>query len=240
MTVDLWRTSVPPTPRQLARERTEAEILRIAREHLCTTGPANLSLRAIARELGIVSSAIYRYVSCRDDLLTLLVIDGYTALGDAVDQAISAVDTRDHLGRFTALGRTIRTWALAEPARYALLYGTPVPGYDAPGERTTEPGTRVIVALARITEQAWHDGHLRLESRDDEVALPEDVDRIRSEFALTAPPAVLERTALVWAALFGCVSFEVFGQYGPDTFSDPEALFEAHLLRLAGLLGLTR
>jgi len=230
---------VPPTPRQLARERTEAEILRIAREHLCTTGPADLSLRAIARELGVVSSAIYRYVSCRDDLLTLLVIDGYTALGDAVDQAISAVDDSDHLGAFLALGRTVRTWALAEPARYALLYGTPVPGYDAPGERTTEPGTRVIIALAHLAEEAWHTGHLHLPDLDDQPTLTEDLDRLRAELSLTAPPVVLEHTALVWAALFGCVSFEVFGQYGPDTFSDPEALFEAHLLRLAGLLGLT-
>ena len=230
---------MPPTPRQLARERTEAEILRIAREHLSSTGPAALSLRAIARELGIVSSAIYRYVSCRDDLLTLLVIDAYTSLGDAVDQAVCAVVDDDHLGRFLALGRAVRTWALAEPARYGLLYGTPVPGYDAPGERTIEPGTRVIVTLARTTEEAWHAGHLRLEDPDEPVALAEDLDRIRTEFALTAPPAVLERTALVWSALFGCVSFEVFGQYGADTFSDPAALFEAHLRRLAGLLGLT-
>jgi len=230
---------VPPTPRQLARERTEAEILRIAREHLCTTGPADLSLRAIARELGIVSSAIYRYVSCRDDLLTLLVIDGYTDLGDAVDRATSAVDTRDHLGRFVALGRAVRTWALAEPARYALLYGTPVPGYDAPGERTTGPGIRVIVALAQIMEDAWQAGELHPEQEDDPVALTEDLERIRAEFSLQAPPAVHARTMLVWAALFGCVSFEVFGQYGTGTFSDPEALFEAHLLRLAGLLGLT-
>src|SRR5699024_11947454 len=97
VTADLWRSSVPPTPRQLARERTEAEILRIAREHLCTTGPADLSLRAIARELGIVSSAIYRYVSCRDDLLTLLVIDGYTDLGDAVEDRKSTRLNSSHV-----------------------------------------------------------------------------------------------------------------------------------------------
>src|SRR5699024_10320588 len=206
--------------------------------HLCTTGPADLSLRAIARELGVVSSAIYRYVSCRDDLLTLLVIDGYTDLGDAVDRATSAVDTRDHLGRFVALGRAVRTWALAEPARYALLYGTPVPGYDAPGERTTEPGTRVIVALAQIMEDAWQAGELHLEEEDDPAALTADLDRIRTEYSLQAPAAVHARTMLVWAALFGCVSFEVFGQYGAGTFTDPEALFEAHLRRLAGTLGL--
>lgn len=233
---------MPPTPRELARERTEAEILRIAREHLATTGPAELSLRAIARELGIVSSAIYRYVSCRDDLLTQLVIDGYNELGDAVDQAISAVDGTDHLGKFLALGRAVRTWALAEPAMYALLYGTPVPGYDAPGERTTVPGTRVAFALARIADEAWRAGALAEGgpvAREVPGTLAADFGRIRDELDLALPPTYVQPTLLVWSSLFGTVTFEVFGQYGPDTLSDPPALFEAHLHQLAGLVGLT-
>src|SRR5699024_3769653 len=144
-----------PPPRELARARTEAEILRLGREQLATVGPANLSLRAIALALGIVSSAIYRYVRSREELLTLLIIDGYTSLGEEGDQAVAAVPKKDHRGRFFALGHAVRDWALAEPARYGLLYGTPVPGYDAPGERTTGPGTRVVVTLAGIAEQAW-------------------------------------------------------------------------------------
>src|SRR5699024_10544924 len=92
-----------PTPRELARARTEAEILRLGREQLATGGPANLSLRAIARELGIVSSAIYRYVRSREELLTLLISDGYTSLGEEVDQAVAAVPKKDHRGRFFAL-----------------------------------------------------------------------------------------------------------------------------------------
>ncbi|WP_147917691.1 TetR/AcrR family transcriptional regulator [Ruania zhangjianzhongii] len=228
-----------PTPRELARERTEAEILRLAREQLATSGPAELSLRAIARELGIVSSAIYRYVRNRDELLTLLVIDGYNDLGDAVDQATSAVDDEDHLGRFLALGRAVRTWALAESARYALLYGTPVPGYDAPGERTIEPGTRVIVSLARIADDAWAAGALGSEG----PAIPEtvvgDFEQIREEFGLAAPAGVLARVMLIWPALFGCVTFETFGQYGTDTFTDNAVLFELQLRQLADLLGLT-
>src|SRR5690625_4031816 len=175
-----------PTPRELARARTEAEIVRLGREQLATVGPANLSLRAIARELGIVSSAIYRYVRSREELLTLLIIDGYTSLGEEVEQAVAAVPERDHRGKFFALGRAVRGWALAEPARYGLLYGTPVPGYDAPGERTTGPGIRVIVALAQIMEDAWQAGELHPEQEDDPVALTEDLERTRAECSLQA------------------------------------------------------
>jgi hypothetical protein len=95
----------------------------------------------VARDLGVVSSAVYRYVASRDDLLTLLVVDGYDELGDAVDAAVARVDPADHRGRLMAIGRAVRTWAVAEPATYALLFGSPVPGYHAPAERTTGPGT---------------------------------------------------------------------------------------------------
>ncbi len=82
------------TPRERAREQTLAEITRIGREHLATHGAAGLSLRAVARDLGVVSSAVYRYVASRDELLTLLVIDAYTELGAEVDAAVGALPGR--------------------------------------------------------------------------------------------------------------------------------------------------
>src|SRR5690349_22435274 len=109
---------MPGTPRDRARARTMAEIVRIGREHLASEGAAALSLRAVARELGLVSSAVYRYVASRDELLTLLVVDGYDELGDAVDAALVEVDRSDHVGRMVAIGRAVRAWGLAEPATY--------------------------------------------------------------------------------------------------------------------------
>ena len=116
------------TPRSRAREQTMRDIVRIGREHLATDGAAALSLRAVARDLGLVSSAVYRYVASRDELLTLLVVDGYDELGDAVDAALAGVDRSDHAGRMAAIGRAVRAWGLADPATYALLFGSPVPG----------------------------------------------------------------------------------------------------------------
>src|SRR3982751_5196633 len=81
----------PPTPRERARTQTIADIVRLGREHLAVHGAAALSLRAVARDLGVVSSAVYRYVDNRDELLTLLLIDGYNELGDEVDAAVNAV-----------------------------------------------------------------------------------------------------------------------------------------------------
>src|ERR687897_2150882 len=93
------------SPRARARVRTIRDIVRIGREHLATEGAAALSLRAVARDLGLVSSAVYRYVASRDELLTLLVVDGYDELGDAVDAALAPVDRDDHVGRVVAIAR---------------------------------------------------------------------------------------------------------------------------------------
>lgn len=217
------------------------EIVRIGRGHLALHGAGGLSLRAVARDLGVVSSAVYRYVKSRDELLTLLVVDGYNALGDTVDAALEAVDGSDFHGQFRALGRAVRAWALAEPARYGLLFGSPVPGYQAPAEQTTGPGTRVVGQLVRIFEGAHRAGALvptNGGAGPGTSVLSGDFHAIRAELGLTLDDAALTRGVLVWAALFGAVNFEVFGQYGPGTFSNPAALFDAHLDVLAQVAGI--
>ncbi|RVW07703.1 TetR/AcrR family transcriptional regulator [Prescottella agglutinans] len=226
------------TPRERAREQTLAEITRIGREHLATHGAAALSLRAVARDLGVVSSAVYRYVASRDELLTLLVVDGYTELGAEVNAAVDALPVDDHRGRLHALARAVRAWAVREPARYALLFGSPVPGYHAPAERTTGPGTRVVVAMVGIVEAAYRAGAVALPEVSVDPGLAADLDRIRGEMGLTVRDDLLARGVMAWAALFGAVNFEVFGQYGADTFADPAALFEHHLVVLDQVVGL--
>lgn len=227
------------TPRERAREQTLQDITRIGREQLAEVGAAALSLRAVARDLGIVSSAVYRYVKSRDELLTLLVVDGYNELGAEVEAATAGV--HGHRDQFLALGRTVRAWALREPARYGLLFGSPVPGYDAPGEQTTAPGTRVISALIAILDGAYREGTLEAPaSAPIGRPLATDLAAIRSERGLAVTDDLLARGVLVWSALFGAVNFEVFGQYGPDTFTAPESLFEHHLGILADVAGLGR
>lgn len=228
---------VSGTPRERAREQTLHDITRIGREHLGQVGAAALSLRAVARDLGVVSSAVYRYVKSRDELLTLLVVDGYDELGAEVEAAVAAAS--EPVDQFFALARAVRTWALREPARYGLLFGSPVPGYDAPGEQTTGPGTRVVVALVQILDRAHKDGGLSIDTTEVEPALSADLERIRVELGLDLPAPFLARAVLVWSSLFGAVNFEVFGQYGKDTFTDPSDLYEHQLRVLARTAGFT-
>lgn len=215
------------------------DITRIGRQHLAVHGADALSLRAVARELGVVSSAVYRYVASRDELLTLLVVDGYDELGDTVDAALAEVDQDASRERFLVIGRAVRTWALKEPATCALLFGSPVPGYRAPGERTTGPGTRVIRALVQVWDQAHTAGRIELPA---DLGVPPtlaaDFAAIRADLDVSIPDEVFARGVFAWVALFGCITFEVFGQYGADTFGDREALFEHHLAVLAEMLGL--
>jgi AcrR family transcriptional regulator len=146
------------TASQTARERARAELTReikaAARRQLAATGAQRLSLRAVARELGMVSSALYRYFPSRDDLLTALIIDAYDALGERAEQATAALPRADIRGRWRACCAVVRSWALAHPHEYALIYGSPVPGYQAPRE-TIPSASRVAVVLGGLLADAW-------------------------------------------------------------------------------------
>ncbi|MDF2825286.1 MAG: putative HTH-type transcriptional regulator [Mycobacterium sp.] len=216
--------------RQESRERIEAQIVEVGRRHLVTEGAAGLSLRAIAREMGMVSSAVYRYVASRDELLTLLLVDAYTDLADAVDRAQGDADGwREQI---LAIAHAARAWAVAAPAGWALLYGSPVPGYQAPAERTVVPGTRVVAALVSAVGAGLAAGELA--AGDDVVpeALSKDFDGLRDEFDFGGGDAVVARSMTLWAGLVGAISLEVFGQYGADTISDLRVLFDIQVRHL--------
>lgn len=227
-----------PTPRELAREQTIRDIVRIGRAQLATSSPAELSLRAVARELGVVSSAVYRYVKDRDALLTLLIVDAYDELGGEVEAAIEAASRRTPTRRLQAAAQAMRTWGLREPSRFALLHGTPVPGYAAPPDATVEPGTRVVVALMGILEEAHRSGAVREVTAPLPRSLRTDLETIRAEYELTLPVGNLARAMGLWSALVGAVAFEVFGQYGPDTLTDPAGFLDVHVAALAETVGL--
>ncbi|MFE3982985.1 TetR/AcrR family transcriptional regulator [Nocardia tengchongensis] len=216
------------------------DIVRIGRRHLAIHGPAALSLRAVARDLGIVSSAVYRYVGSRDEMLTLLVADAYTELSDAVDFALSAAPA-DPAVQLRVLGRAVRKWALAEPARYSLLFGTPTPGYDAPVKQTGRQSARVIVAMLGVLDNAFRTGGIAEPKLAPPVSfsLAGDFASIREEFGHEMPDWLLARGISVWMALIGAVSFDVFHWYGTDRVGDRSEIFEYHLDNVSTLAGLT-
>jgi AcrR family transcriptional regulator len=214
--------------RQDTRDKIERSIIELGRRHLVTDGAAGLSVRAIARDLGMVSSAVYRYVASRDDLLTLLLVDAYTELADAVDEAREAANGTWR-GRILAMARAARRWAVEHPAAWALLYGSPVPGYHAPSESTVGPGTRVVGALFAVIADGIATGAIESTNAVATKPIPSDFDRIRAEFAFGGDDSAVTKCFLLWAALVGAISLEVFGQYGADTLSDPGQVFESQI-----------
>ncbi|WP_369052539.1 TetR/AcrR family transcriptional regulator [Kineococcus terrestris] len=139
--------------RARAREDVVRRIVGAGRRQLAEVGAAGLSLRAVARELGMVSSAVYRYVATRDELLTHLIVEAYDALGEAAERADAACASGDAAGRWRAVCRATRAWALAHPHEFALVHGSPVPGYAAPAE-TVRPAGRAPAVMGRLLREA--------------------------------------------------------------------------------------
>ena len=221
--------------RQESREQIEAQIVELGRQHLVDRGAAGLSLRAIARDLGMVSSAVYRYVSGRDELLTLLLVDAYSELADTVDRARD-IETDLWSDDVIAIARAARRWAVAHPARWALLYGSPVPGYHAPAERTVAVGTRVVGAFFDAIAAGITTGDIRLTNDVVPQPMSSDFERIRQEFGFPGDDQVVAKCFLLWAGVLGAISLEVFGQYGADTLTDPAAMFDTQCRLLVDVL----
>ena len=205
-----------------------ADIEAEGRRQLARDGAVALSLRSVARELDMASSAIYRYVDSRDELLTLLIVAGYDRLGAALEAAGAGGGTPRE--RWAATCRALRAWAQANPHEYALLYGSPVPGYAAPQD-TIDPATRVYAALAAPLAGSTTDWP----ELDGPVA--EDGERITSGLAIEASPAAGVALLQAWAGLFGLVTLELFGHTN-NVVTDHTAMFDRQVDALADALGL--
>jgi AcrR family transcriptional regulator len=214
--------------RERAREELTRAIKDEARRQLGEHGAQGLSLRAVARELGMASSALYRYYPSRDDLLTALIIDAYNALGETVERADAGQPREDLPARWLAVAHAVRDWALAQPHEYALIYGSPVPGYQAPQD-TVVPATRSTFVLGGILRDGVELGIL---SEPAGEPLPEVVHRDLAALRELAFPTVPERLLAygmgAWVLIFGMVSFELFGQFN-TVLTDRRAFFDQQM-----------
>lgn len=223
------------TARQRARAEITREILTAARARLAAVGPGELSLRSVARDVGMVSSAVYRYFPSRDDLLTALLVEAYDDLGAAAESA--DLDS-EPLDRWMAVCRATRGWALEHQHEYALLYGSPVVGYAAPRD-TVVPATRVIVRLVEILLAA--DPQPVATSGDFGATVSGATEAI-AELTSSAPgplaPELVGRALMAWSGLIGVISFELWGHL-VGSISDHDAYFDQVALRLATDAGVT-
>ena len=220
----------PQGVRARARAELLSDVSRIARSHLAESGAADLSVRAIARDLGLASSALYRYYPSRDALLTQLIIDSYNELGEAVEVADAAVDRDDLAERFRTICNAVRDWARANPHEYALIYGTPLVGYEAPDD-TIDPALRVARVLI-VLAAAIPPSDLLLRAREPlDSTLAKQLANTNAFAGVNTDLDVLALGVELWAQLFGFVSFELFGTFR-NAFEPADALF-AHQVELA-------
>ncbi len=216
----------PLSRRARYRAATREEAKDIALRQLAEGGTSAVSLNAIGKEMGVSGPALYRYFASRDALLTELIVDAYGDLAATVEAADVAT-RRDDDGavprqRLRALSAALRAWALAQPHRYLLLYGTPVPGYVAPAgtvalaQRALAP---ILDALAALPAPATDP---RLSTLDAQFAA-----RAR-ETDQQIPGPVLRRGITWWTRLHGLLSLEIEGHLTGMGF-DPALLYDAEV-----------
>ena len=217
------------------------EIKDEARRQMAQEGASSLSLRAIARHLDMVSSGIYRYFKSRDDLLTALIVDAYEAVGSAVESADEHCERVDFAGRWSACCHAVRDWAVAHPHEYALIYGSPVPGYRAP-EETSRPASRVALTLLAIIRDAAAAGELRGPFATEmspalSVTAAAEAARLGAIGFDGVPDDAIIRSITAWTQLFGAVSFEVFGRI-VDIVEDIDAVFDQSVRDMSAFVGI--
>ncbi|MGH3861349.1 TetR/AcrR family transcriptional regulator [Actinokineospora sp.] len=210
--------------REQYREDTRRDAKRIAMAQLAVAGPAGVSLNAIAKEMGLTGPALYRYFTGRDALLGELIADGYTELAKTVERTAELAARRTPKARLREMADAFREWALDEPQRYLLLFGSPVPAFRAP-EHTVDLAQRTLTAFAEVLAE-----------------IPEESSHpaLERQFALWIrqrgtglPPAAMKRAVIGWTRMHGVLSLEVEGHFDIMGF-DPALLFHAEVDALTG------
>ena len=213
-------TGTTGTPRQRYRTQVQNEIKKHAWKQIATEGASALSLNAIAKQMGMSGPALYRYFANRDELITELIRDAYQSLADTIRAAVEAgADLR-------GLAQAMRTWALDDPQRYLLIYGTPVPGYQAP-EDTTRLAKEIMAALLDAS------GAEGLGAMPPSPLQEHLADHREWAGMHSAEPANLHRALLFWTRLHGVLSLELAGHFGGMGF-DPAQLYAAEVEAVAG------
>lgn len=216
----------PPPMRERYRAHVRHEVKQAALRQLAESGPAAVSISAIGKQLGVSGPALYRYFASRDELLTELVIDAYDDLASALSAAAGQSSDLGARARLQELARGYRSWAQSQPHRYRLLFGPPLPGYDAHAERLVGASQASMNVLLEVLRDV------------DTGAASSPGPPLAAQFSawahthnLEVDPATALRAVLVWSRLHGFVSLEIAGNYASMGI-DPDQVFEEQLATL--------
>ena len=216
----------PPTMRERYRAQVRDEVKQAALLQLAESGPAGLSISAIGKQLGVSGPALYRYFASRDELLTELVIDAYHDLAHALTDAARHAPGLHPRARLEDIARAYRSWALAQPHRYRLLFGPPLPGYNAHAQRLVEAAQASMNVLLGVLRQLGdRTGNPPAEP------LASQLLALARTYGPDVDAAIALRAINIWSRLHGLVSLEIAGNFASMGI-DAGQIFEAQLATL--------
>jgi AcrR family transcriptional regulator len=218
-------------PKLADQVNLQEAIKKISWQEIAQKGTASLSLRAIARQLNITAPAIYNHYRRKEDLVTALIIDAYTDFGNSQLKAIENLPESDYSGRLKATGLAYRQWAVNNPQRYLLIFGTPMSGYQAPLEKIAPAASRSLTALLDVLEGARNQGILNTKNKAG-VSLD-----ILAQLTMWQPlyPSydtyTLYVALIIWSRVHGLMMFELGKQY-PDFIKDPGEIYNCEVVSI--------
>jgi len=233
---------LPPRRRERLRQATLAEIKTLAWAQIAEAGAPALSLRAIARAMGMTSSALYRYFPSREVLLTELARDGFASLADALEVAEAKAGLVAALGdRFLMVVRAYRSWSFGHPSEYALMFGTPVPGVEVYGPEAKAEMIRGVNVLFRVMIEGVQSSGLNPPPLEGPgaIKLRAKFRRWRAHQGEELPPAALAACLFAWTQLHGAITLELFGHF-PHELVPADDLFDHQMRQILTTLGAAR
>jgi AcrR family transcriptional regulator len=242
-------TASPETGSRRERQRaaTVQEIKDVARRLLVDQGTAALSLRAIAREIGVTAPALYRYFDSHEALVEALAADFYDELSDTMEAATVAsrgtyvADPQDTVAdRLIAATVAFRAWSVTHPAEFSLIFGTPIPGVALYDENSPAciAGQRFGLVFAALFLELWAVRPFTVPALEDlDPRLLPQLDDYRQRLGIDLPLGVVYVFLSCWARIYGLVTMEVFGHL-TFALADAEPVFMTELHQIGRLLGM--
>jgi AcrR family transcriptional regulator len=227
-----------PTRRERLRSATLDEIKSTAWQQIAEHGAVGLSLREIARRMGMTTPALYRYYPDRDALVTALISDAFASFAEWLEAACNKFASDDHAGRFRALGIAYRQWAIMYPQRYNLIFVTPVPGYRLPPEAESV-GQRAFMVVVGTLGAAYQAGKLHISTGFAQLP-PKILKYLKAMFKdrnIPYPPEVFCLAIMAWNQIHGAISLELHGILDSMLNGHKETFFEHQMHETMRQLG---
>ncbi len=238
----------PPSRRDRLRAATTEEIIQTARQLLVKDGPEAVSLRAIAREMGMTAPGLYRYFGSHEELIRHVIAGIFTELGGDIHRAIEAAaptaQAADDMAvkmtvKMVAACREFRRWALSHAAEFGLLFGVPLPGLD---DGRYDIADECALAFAgtffTLFLELWNAAPFPVPAAEDiDPGLRDQLGRYRDALDADMPLGAVLTFLRCWTVLYGAVAMEVFGHLS-FALQDAAPMFELTLGDLASLVGL--